>query len=773
MFSLSSVSAGTYDLNSSNTTGDFQNIINNDAGDELIINLDDDGNYTLGQINVTRNATIQGKNRNVNISGSGVLFNITAPNVRIVNLTITGFNTSIVANSSDLTVTGNNIITTNVSINISSSGGDLKGIVIEDNVIVSYISNSNYGAVFVNVPDDSFALVVVSFVNNKIYLNGTSNYPSGVRVNARGSSSNLTFTGNNITGTYSISLYGVYLDAYYSNYNNITFTDNNITGTSSGSRGVNLGAYSSNNTNITFTNNNITGTYGVYYINDNNKYNNITFTDNNIKEFYLYAPNCDYNNITFTDNNITGFYLDAYSGNYNNITFTDNNITELSPMGVNYNNNLNIAFANNRITGGEGTKLNVYGSNYINITFTDNFLVGGASLNYAFYLNAGTGSNYLNIIVTKNNIIGGGSSVGAARVDVTNGNYTNLTFTDNIITGGSFGPVHLIASETSNANINFTDNIITGLIAVSIDAYNTNNLNITCTDNNITGTDYGVNLLAYSNNNLNISFVNNNITSAGYGVYSDCYTDNLNGVSFLNNTINSTGGDGFYFCSYHYEFPVSNITDFIIRGNNIIAHGVGLNFADLKVGSRVNVTVEYNRIIAPVGVKITNFNDNSSFNFNWWGVNNITGKVLGVDTLNHYILNITNTTSLDGVHPGGNVSFMLLVLNTTLSNDGVEFLPDFVVNGTFNGDKFNSSRDDGFVYNATATTGTQTLAATLDNVNDNVVFNVQLATNSTIIVNPDPVSIGNNVTISGQLDNFTGIASVNVTIDGITQSVSV
>ncbi|WP_158082500.1 hypothetical protein, partial [Methanobrevibacter arboriphilus] len=232
----------------------------------------------------------------------------------------------------------------------------------------------------------------------------------------------------------------------------------------------------------------------------------------------------------------------------------------------------------------------------------------------------------------------------------------------------------------------------------------------------------------------------------------------------MNNTINANNGDGFYF---YTRIGVTNVTDFIIRGNTIFATNAGLNFTGLSVGSLVNVTVEYNRILASFGVNITGHNDNSIFDRNWWGVNDITGMILGVDTLNHFILNITNTSSLDGVHFGDNVSFMLLVLNTTLSNDGVEFLPDFVVNGTFNGDKFNSSRVDGFVYNATATVGVQTLAATLDNVDDTVAFNsLQLTTNSSIIVSNDSVSIGNNVTISGQLANYTGITGVNVTVDG-------
>ncbi|WP_157082538.1 carboxypeptidase-like regulatory domain-containing protein, partial [Methanobrevibacter cuticularis] len=40
------------------------------------------------------------------------------------------------------------------------------------------------------------------------------------------------------------------------------------------------------------------------------------------------------------------------------------------------------------------------------------------------------------------------------------------------------------------------------------------------------------------------------------------------------------------------------------------------------------------------------------------------------------------------------------------------------------------------------------------------------STNSSIIVNPNPAQIGENVTVSGQLANYTGIGFVNVTVDG-------
>ncbi|WP_143746179.1 beta strand repeat-containing protein, partial [Methanobrevibacter arboriphilus] len=666
---LSSVSAANHNFTTVNTTEQFQSVINNDNDNDLVISFDDGDYFDWGQLNISRNATIVGKSRGGAkfTTSSGTLFNINATNVKIINLTISGYATAIKSNCSDLTVSDNNITTSGVSINLSSSGSanPITGVVIKDNIIKSSISADYRGAVF---------------------LFGKS---------ADRTVFDVLFSGNNITGGYS----GVYLgDGSYDSpvsSANLVFENNNITGTSG--NGVSLSAYSSNNTNITFANNNITGT--------------------------------DY-----------GVSLYAYSSNNTNISFANNNITGTSSTGVylyaSSSNNTNISFANNNITGTDyGVSLYAYSSNNTNISFVNNNITGTSST--GVYLYASSSNN------------------------------TNISFVNNNFTGTSSTGVYLYASSSNNTNISFVNNNITGTSSTGVYLYasSSNNINISFANNNITGTSGpGVALDAYSSNNTNITFANNNITGVSYGVYVYLSNGNVKGVNFLNNTINVTSGDGFYF---YTSGGVTNVTDFVIRGNTIFASNAGLNFTGLGVGSLVNVTVEYNRIIASVGVNITGNNDNSSFDRNWWGVNDITGMILGVDTFNHFILNITNTSSLDGVHFGDNVSFMLLVLNTTLSNDGVEFLPDFVVNGTFNGADFNSSRVDGFVYNATATAGVQTLAATLDNVDDNVAFDsLQLTTNSSIIVSNDPVSIGNNVTISGQLANYTGITGVNVTVDG-------
>ncbi|WP_169805415.1 beta strand repeat-containing protein [Methanobrevibacter cuticularis] len=798
LFSISSVSAGSYDFTNSNNIQDFQNIIDTDIGDELEINLTS-GSYTgLGQINVTRNVTIQGKsNPVITGSGSGLLFNITAPNVRIINLTIIGYDTAIRSNSSNLTIMGNNITTKDISINLASSGGDLTGITIEDNVIVSEVSVSmGYSAVYVST-DYSGAVIDVSFINNNITGNGGSS-SSGVIFNTAGCSIDLIFENNNITG---ISGMGVLLVAPDSNNLQFTFNNNNITGQGYGvelyaedgknsqftftnnniiaydvflmTYGVYLSAHGNNNSQFTFTNNNITGTYyGVKLNAYDSKNLQFTFTNNNITGtdyghgVSLDAPDSNNLQFTFNNNNITGqgygVELNAYGNNNSQFTFTNNNITggDCVYLSASSSNNLQFTFNNNNITGqGYGVELNAYGNNNSQFTFTNNNITGGDCV----YLSASS-SNNLQFTFNNNNITGQGYGVELYGDSTKN---TNITFTYNNITG-IYG-VDLSASSSNNLQFTFTYNNITGQdYGVSLDAQDNNNLQFTFTNNNITGTSDGVYLEVYSSNNTNITFNENNITGGNYAVYVYSYDGNVSGIRFLNNTINATNGDGFYFDSQGSSIP-TDISDFIVRGNTIYAeNGAGLNFTGLVAGSLVNVTVEYNRIISMVGVNITGYDTtDSSFDYNWWGVDDIANKIFGIDTNNHYILNITNTSSLDNVHFGDNVSFYLLVLNTTRDNTGVKNLPDFVINGTLNGVAYNVSRADGFVYEFTVLKlGNNILDASLDAAYNITTFTVKNNTNSTITVNPNPVNIGENITVGGFLANHTGVVFVNVTVDG-------
>lgn len=157
--------------------------------------------------------------------GTGILFNITSSNVKIINLTITGFDIGIQSNHGDLRIEGNNITTNGISIDIRSVGNDLKGISIENNTIVSSIANPNRGALYISAPDNSHIIISVSLISNIIRGNSFSD-SNGVRIRVAGCSSNITFTNNNIKGSYG----GIYLYGASSDNTNISFTNNNITG---------------------------------------------------------------------------------------------------------------------------------------------------------------------------------------------------------------------------------------------------------------------------------------------------------------------------------------------------------------------------------------------------------------------------------------------------------------------------------------------------------------------------------------------------------------
>ncbi|OQD58371.1 adhesin-like protein [Methanobrevibacter arboriphilus JCM 13429 = DSM 1125] len=418
---LSSVSAANHDFTTFNTTEQFQSVINNDNDNDLVISFDDGEYVDWGQLNISRNATIVGKNRGgakFTTSSGGTLFNINATNVKIINLTISGYTTAIKSNCSDLTISDNNITTSGVSINLSSSGSanPITGVVIKDNIIKSSISDFYRGAVSLFGKSDDKTVFDVLFSGNNIIGVFSGVYLGGGSYDSPVSSANLVFENNNITGTLG---YGVYLYASSSNNTNITFANNNITGTSG--YGVYLSAYSSNNTNVTFANNNITGTSGngVYLAASISNNTNITFANNNItgtsgNGVYLSASISNNTNVTFANNNITGrsgygVDLSAYSSNNANITFANNNITGTSNNGVLLSayssNNTNVTFANNNITGtsGNGVSLSADRSNNTNITFANNNITGTSS--YGVYLSASI-SNNTNVTFTNNNITG-------------------------------------------------------------------------------------------------------------------------------------------------------------------------------------------------------------------------------------------------------------------------------------------------------------------------------------------------------------------------------
>ncbi|WP_157082407.1 right-handed parallel beta-helix repeat-containing protein, partial [Methanobrevibacter cuticularis] len=571
---LSGVSAANF--NSSSTNDEIQDFLSNTTATDNEVVFDAGDYNQITGLNVSRSVNIS-SNGQVNIKGpnTGTLFNITAPNVKIVNLNMSGYNTAINSNTSNLSVISCNISTINISINLS--GNSLTDVLLENNTIISTVNNISYGAVYVNATAGSVVKITVK--GNNILGNGTSD-SVGVRFNITNCNNTLIFENNNITGTFR----GLFLDVYNNSNNTITIINNNITVTSS--VGVYLDAYTNCNSNINITNNNITGASRGVYLDISTSNSNITITNNNI-----------------TGTN--GFHLSATNGN-SNITITNNNITGASSFGISLYAHTN---SNNTIT------------------------------------------------ITNNNITG-----------------TSTTGLD-------------ISVHTSNNNITITNNNITGTTGVFLAATNGNS-NITITNNNITGTsNEGFYLRTHTSNT--ISFTDNVIMGGSYGMYVDCNNADFNGLSVVNNTINATNSNGIGIGFVNLNSV--DLSDIFVSGNNIFAGttgGTGINFAT-GLNSVDNVTVNYNRVLAGTGLSIPTMTSGIDANLNWWGVNDIIGKIVGIDTSNHYILNITNSSSLDDVHFGDKLRFYLLVLNTTLDNTGVENLPDFIINGTLNGEDYN------------------------------------------------------------------------------------
>ena len=601
IFSLiSGVNAITF--NEGSSSSDIQNFINNDKDDTIIFNA---GTYNnLKDLNITRTVSITSNGR-VNIIGNGgTLFNVTASNVIISNLNINGYQTAIRSNSSKISIIGNNITTTDIS--IYCTGSNSIDITLENNNIISSHKQYGSGAFYVKSP---------LFSVNKIHMKGN----------------NISAIGN---GDYST---GVWLDLGIEWYetgnieNTLILENNNISG--SGYADIHISAGHSKN-NMQFTNN---------------------YFEGSRKDIWDYAVDI------------------AASGGNNKINFINNTIIGPNCHGL-------------YIYGDEGTS---------EITLINNTIKGGGAQGHGFYFLAMDSNN--TITLTNNNITGSGTSRQGVDFDIDYSNNT-VTFTKNNIQ--AIGSAHFavyIHADGGNNTIIFTENNLTGAMrGLSLVVEYANN-NITFTNNNLTGTNYaGMILYVSGSTNNNIKFIGNNFSGKEYATLIWAQTVS-SGVSFINNTFTSDN------TGIHFILWESTVSDFNFIGNTIIAGSKGFTFEEHS-GRRSNIglTVNFNRIIAPIGLDFRNvLNNGSNFDYNWWGMNDISNKILGFTTNNNYILSVRNLTSLEHVVIGDKVSFALLVLNTTLTNEGVENLPYFIINGTFNGIEFISTGDSGFIHEFT------------------------------------------------------------------------
>ena len=450
-------------------------------------------------------------------------------------------------------------------------------------------------------------------------------------------------------------------------------------------RAININASNNSVASITLRNNNIDAfSYGLYY-SATNSTSDLIF-ENNI--------------ITATDTSGYGIYIVAHNST-NSITFTNNNITAIQdrpPNSISVGNAITLSASNSTNS----------------ITFTNNSIAANmttVSIGFSY------SNNTINII--NNNFTSERTT--SFSFSGTYGNNNITAMNNNFISNGRDGQGFRVMGSRSNNTMMFTHNNFTGSEGFYLELY-FSDYNVTFLENNITGRISALRFDVWGDeeNIATLYVLNNTLISDMFGIVADFYDDSnaTNNAIVMGNTI------------------IADIGIMIVPDRpfaDTLGTVVGILFSSL-----FNMTANYNIILAPVGIYSMIELNNSNFDYNFWGSNNIDDRIINASvkhsdmyqyyydhygpdyldnmyydlfggnytnptTNNHYILNITNLTSLNNLKVGDTVNFALLVLNTTLTNEGVENLPFFTINGTFNNKAFTTNRDQLFVYTVVLT----------------------------------------------------------------------
>ncbi len=424
--------------------------------------------------------------------------------------------------------------------------------------------------------------------------------------------------------------------------------------------------------------------------------------------------------------------------------------------------------------------MSILNSNFTNISayygailsITGPGAIGMVNNSYASYYFNVTGSNFINctnrwdssggIFYIKDFIIN--------ELNIIESNFTNCSSIDR----GYGGVLFVYKSIISKINIqssNFTNNsaVYYGGVVCLYQSNITDYLikSSIFIDNSV---NYiGGALFSYATNitNVNISycdFINNSAfiiddeSNGGaiffYGGYINSI--NINNSNFINNSaINgSAGGIGIY---------VSSLSNLYVYSSNFINNSAidgGAIFANKGF-----ITVNYNRFVNNSNVAIF-VNGISNFDFNWWGDNFSCPDDLNISY--YIIVNLTNKTSqvLGGV---GEFSYVIGLNDSDYADFNPSLLPFFEV---FCNSSITNLSFDARINNDSINISSSLNPSVFNFAVDNELFSFSLPfvdiTNSTIVVSD--VQVGDNAVITGQLANYTGISSVNVTVDGILYS---
>jgi len=353
------------------------------------------------------------------------------------------------------------------------------------------------------------------------------------------------------------------------------------------------------------------------------------------------------------------------------------------------------------------------------------------------------GSSFTDIVIENNTMVCQVYAYPGAICIMTNRVTSSVISTtikgNNITVRGSLQPIGLffyIGTGCISTLIIEDNNIDASRAGITIDGFSYITNNISLKNNTVKSSADGVVILLRNGNNI-INIIDNRINTTYNQVsWAVLLTVAVNDdITFSGNNITSEfsglqiryGGGSLYlydnnfitkevavYLAYSASLPISAI-DVLMTGNTIISEKVAFMIRTYNLTTDIftsNFNVNFNQIISPIGLCVfyvgnsSNpygtivFGDyaSSSFDYNWWGANDISNKIIGFKTNNHYILNITPLDTLKDLEEGDTVRFALLVLNDGSIDDGVKNLPLFSIEGTFDDEPFSTNRDNSFVY---------------------------------------------------------------------------
>jgi polymorphic membrane protein len=183
---------------------------------------------------------------------------------------------------------------------------------------------------------------------------------------------------------------------------------------------------------------------------------------------------------------------------------------------------------------------------------------------------------------------------------------------------------------------------------------------------------------------INSTFTNNTASDAG-AIFNDGDNFIVINSTFTNNTASNDGGA---IGNVGGSFSMINSTFTNNKANNaggvIWNDGDGMSIIGCDIVDNTkaiytnsdNVVINYNRIFNNKDYDLNDIGVNTNADYNWWGSNYPDmSKIIGINPNNHFVMDVTNSTSLDS---NGTVTFdYIFRLNTGESADN-NLLPYFV-----------------------------------------------------------------------------------------------